>query len=338
MRRGRISLMLRGRGPRLTREGKLIVAIIVFILVVVIFPALFTKKPPVQKPGNTDIEFEITGMEDGEYQVCVWLDGTLTDMPLEEYIVGVVAAEMPASFEPEALKAQAVAARTYTMYKKNHGGCDAHSGADICSDSTHCQAYLTAEEMADNWGASAKAYIQKILDAVEQTRGEMIYYDGEPIQVFFHASAGGRTENSENVYSKPLPYLVSVESQGEENSSNYFGEVCVSRKEFTKRMKAFSASISFDGKPLIGQVDRFDSGRVQSIEVGSETFTGREMREIFGLNSANFTVEAGDDVTFSTIGFGHGVGMSQTGANAMAKQGADYHEILTHYFQGVTIQ
>ena len=328
------------RGQGLTRESALIIAIIIFVLLAVVFPALTVKKNSSKTPQDSapDIEFNISKLPESE-EIMVWIDGDLTKMPMEEYLVGVVAAEMPASYEMEALKAQAVAARTYTQYKKNHGGCAAHTGADICCDSSHCQAFITTEEMAENWGSDSSDYIQKIVSAVNDTSGEMIYYDGEEIQVFFHASAGGRTENSENVYSEALPYLVSVDSQGEESSSKYYGEVEISRDKFIKKMKAFSPSISFDAKALIGHTTRFDSGRVQSIEIGSESFTGREIRQIFSLNSANFTVEEdSDQIKFATIGFGHGVGMSQTGANAMAKKNADYIQILTHYFTGVTVK
>ena len=327
------------RGRSLSREGALIIAIIVFVLIAVVLPALTVKKNQEPPTGNSvpDIEFSISKLPESD-EITVWIDGELTKMPMEEYLVGVVAAEMPASYEVEALKAQAVAARTYTQYKKDHGGCSAHPGADICCESNHCQAYLTPKEMANNWGDKAAVYTKKIVDAVQQTSGEMVYYDGQEIQVFFFASAGGKTENSENVYGEALPYLVSVDSEGEESSSHYYGKVSVGRDEFIKKMTAFSPSIRFDSGPLIGSVTRFDSGRVQSIAVGSETFTGREIREIFGLNSANFTAKEDGGVTFSTIGFGHGVGMSQTGANAMAKKGADYIDILTHYFTGVTVQ
>jgi len=331
-------LWRKGRG--LTRESALITAIIVFVLLAVVFPALTVKKGDSQTSNDhtTDIEFNISKLPASE-QITVWIDGKLTQMHMEEYLVGVVAAEMPASYEMEALKAQAVAARTYTEYKKKHGGCSAHQGADICCDSTHCQAYITTEKMAENWGNDSAMYIQKIVSAVNETCGEMIYYDNEEIQVFFHASAGGRTENSENVYPHALPYLVGVESEGEESSSHYYGEVELSRSDFIEKMKAFSPSIKFDEQALFGHIMRFESGRVQSIEVGSEMFTGREIREIFSLNSTNFTAKEDDDnIMFSTIGFGHGVGMSQTGANAMAKEGSDYIEILTHYFTGVTVQ
>ncbi len=327
----------RGRG--LSREGALIIAIIVFVLIAVVLPALTVKKnaKPETQEMLPDIEFSISKLPQST-DITVWIDGDLVKMPMEEYLVGVVAAEMPASYETEALKAQAVAARTYTQYKKDHGGCSAHPGADICCQSNHCQAYLSPEEMAKNWGSKAAVNTQKIVDAVNTTTGEMIYYEGQEIQVFFHSSAGGRTENCENVYGKALPYLVSVDSEGEESSSRYYGEVSVSKDDFIKKMTAFSPSIRFDNAPLIGEIKRFDSGRVQSMTVGNETFTGREIREIFALNSTNFTVKDDNGITFSTIGFGHGVGMSQTGANAMAKKGADYTQILTHYFTGVTVQ
>lgn len=330
-------LFRRGRG--LSREGALIIAIIVFVLIAVVLPALTVKKntTPETQELVPDIEFSISKLPEST-DITVWIDGDLVKMPMEEYLVGVVAAEMPASYETEALKAQAVAARTYTQYKKDHGGCSAHPGADICCQSNHCQAYLSPEEMAKNWGSKAASNTQKIVDAVNTTTGEMIYYEGQEIQVFFHSSAGGRTENCENVYGKALPYLVSVDSEGEESSSRYYGEVTMSKDDFIKKMTAFSPSIRFDNAPLIGEITRFDSGRVQSMTVGTETFTGREIRQIFALNSTNFTVKDDNGITFSTIGFGHGVGMSQTGANAMAKKGADYTQILTHYFTGVTVK
>ncbi|MFA5676342.1 MAG: stage II sporulation protein D [Christensenellales bacterium] len=311
------------------------------LLPVILLPVIFPSKPRDDNrsaPPAGEIEIIISEAGKGSEQIAVWLGGSVVSMPLEEYLVGVVAAEMPASFELEALKAQAVAARTYTVYKSLHGGCLAHKGADICTDSSHCQAYLTAEKMASRWNDDMNKYLNKIIEAVLSTRGEMIYYEDEQIQVFYHASSGGRTENSENVYSKALPYLVSVKSEGEENSSNYYGTVTVTADEFKSRMRAFSPGISFKNLSLVGKITRYDSGRVNTIQIGSETFTGREIRGVFSLNSANFRVDVSGGVTFSTVGFGHGVGLSQTGANAMAKQGSDYIDILTHYFSGVTVK
>jgi stage II sporulation protein D len=197
---------------------------------------------------------------------------------------------------------------------------------------------MTTEEMKDVWGNDAEKNLKKITQAVSSTIGEVLLYDGEEIQVFYHACAGGMTENCENVYSESLPYLVSVDSMGEEAYSQYYGEVTVGFDEFAAAMRAFSPSVEIDDvRTCIGDIVRYDSGRVESIRIGNETFTGREIRGIFSLNSANFTVDMDGDVTFDTIGFGHGVGMSQTGANAMAQDGSDYKDILMHYYTGVTI-
>ena len=146
------------------------------------------------------------------------------------------------------------------------------------------------------------------------------------------------TEDCANVYAESLPYLVSVASPGEESYSNYYGKVTVSYDEFVRKMEDFSPGIKLAGSADdIGEITRFESGRVKNIRIGDEVFTGRQIRQIFGLNSTNFTVKTTDEVSFSTVGFGHGVGMSQTGANVMAKNGSTYIEILEHYFTGVTI-
>jgi stage II sporulation protein D len=327
----------------MSREGLLLLLIAAFVLFVVMFSAIGAwmggdannGTGSTQQPGVTFYP-EANNGEDST--IAVYVDGEIADMNLEDYIVGVVAGEMPASYEPEALKAQAVAARTYTLHLKHNGGCSAHAGADVCTSSGHCQAYRTEEEMKTSWGSHYKDYLAKIKDAVYSTQGEEIYYKGEEIQVFYHSSSGGMTEDCANVYQESLPYLVSVESEGEESYSNYYGQVTISYNEFVSKMKDFSPSIKLSGTAEdIGDIQRYESGRVKSIKIGNESFTGREVRQIFGLNSTNFTIKATDEITFSTIGFGHGVGMSQTGANEMAKNGADYIEILEHYFTGVTV-
>lgn len=328
--------MFRRRRPlRLTPQGKIVIGIIFFVLLVIVFSAIASRcKSPKQEVHHQPVEIEIEQTR----TIDVYLDGSVIEMKLEEYLIGVVAAEMPASFEPEALKAQAVAARTFTLYKANNGGCSAHQGADICTESSHCQAYVTKDQMRTNWGGNYDKYFEKISHAVSSTSGEVMLYEGEEIQVFYHASAGGQTENCENVYQEALPYLVSVSSYGEENSSHYYGEVRLSKADFAAKMKIFSSSIIIeDVSSCIGAIKRYESGRVESIEIGNETFTGREIRSIFRLNSTNFTINIDETVVFNTIGFGHGVGMSQEGANAMAKNGAGYMEILTHYYTGITI-
>ncbi len=324
------------RRRKLTTEGKVILLIAALVLLAVIFPAVFAKRNENYSPPGITFELEKS------YQyVEVYCDGGIERMGLEEYLVGVVAAEMPASFEPEALRAQAVAARTYTSYIKENGGCSSHAGADICTYSGCCQAYLSRSDMEKRWGSDMEGYLKKIEDAVYSTSGQRIFYEGELIQAFYHACSGGWTEDCANVYVEDLPYLKSVRSEGEEDYSHYSGRVAVSPKEFVRAMKEYSPSIDIDAGSLessIGDIKRYESGRVESIKIGSEYFTGREVRSIFSLDSAAFTVSISDKVIFDTTGFGHGVGMSQDGADAMAKQGADYIDILKHYYTGVTVK
>ena len=267
--------------------------------------------------------------------------GEIIKMDLEEYIIHVTAAEMPASYEPEALKAQAVAARTFAVEKKQGSGCASADGADVCTSSGHCQAFDTLEEMQDKWGKDFDTYYEKIKQAVADTKGKIILYDGEPIEVLYHSSSGGITENAENVFLSSRPYLKSVVSEGEEGFSRFYDEKTFSAEEFIAELREFvgKKDIGQDGlEGAVGEVKRFESGRVESIEIFGYLFSGREMRSIFSLNSTNFELAVNaDHVVFHTVGFGHGVGMSQAGADAMAKKGAAYEEILKHYYQDIEI-
>lgn len=261
-------------------------------------------------------------------------------LPLEEYVIGVVAAEMPASYEEEALKAQAVAARTYYYYKLKLGGCS-KTGADVCSLSNHCQAYANDEKLHEKWGDKYSEYYNKIKECVSSTAGEIITYDGAPIEVLYHSSSGGMTEDSQNVFSSARPYLKSVVSENEQTvSTNFYGSETVTTEKFKTVIEKNGGKISDVNKvsESIGKITRFESGRVNIIIIGGKEFTGKQVRGMFNLNSANFTISVNeDDVIFKTIGYGHGVGMSQTGADAMAKSGSTYKEILTHYYTGVSI-
>ena len=334
---------MRRMGRRLTPEGVALLGIVLFVLLAVLYPAItvLTRgvppaapgKPGTGSPGSPD--FEIIGKRNEvNPTINVWLDGTLTEMKLEDYLIGVVAAEMPASFELEALKAQAVAARTYTLYKRDHGGCSAHEGADICTKSNHCQAYVTDEEMTKNWGGKKAEYLAKITEAVIPPP-ESHLLEGEKFRCSILRSAGGAPKTAKTSL-QALP----ISERGERRGGKFlpYTERSQSASTILKENEKDFPGIRFDDVPLIGEITRFDSGRVQSIRIGNQSFTGREVRTAFSLNSANFTVEQSEDsITFHTIGFGHGVGMSQTGANAMAKKGADYIDILTHYFTGVTV-
>jgi stage II sporulation protein D len=266
------------------------------------------------------------------------------NMSLEEYIVGVTAAEMPASFEPEALKAQAVAARTFTVKRIAAFGGEpcGKSGCDVCTDSSCCQAWDSEAQMRKHWGKNYEKYVGKIRSAVYETKGLIATYEGEPIEAMYHSTSGGYTENSENVYSAALPYLRSVESPGEEDAPYYHGEETCTRKEFAKRLNsAFpKADLTSDGlKEQVRILTRFDSGRVAELQLGDVTVTGREFRGALELQSANFEIEIGSkNVRVTTIGFGHGVGLSQLGANAMAKNGSLFDEILCHYYTDIALE
>lgn len=270
--------------------------------------------------------------------------GKAREMALEEYLVGVVAAEMPADFELEALKAQAVAARTYTVCKlrsQGGGGCSRHKGSDICTDSGHCQAYSSQAKLLRQWGGSGELNLSKIRSAVEATAGQVITYQGEPINAMFHSTSGGHTEDVEAVYAQALPYLRGVPSQGEEDAPKYHSTARFSVAQVNRALKEFPGAQLTSGK-LDQQIEilgRTQSGRVTQVRVGKATLTGTELRRALALNSSNFTLECNDgQLAFHLTGYGHGVGMSQTGANAMARQGAGYREILCWYYTGVDIQ
>ena len=260
------------------------------------------------------------------------------NMRLEEYIYRVTASEMPARCEPEALKAQAVAARTYACLKLCGGGCG-RGGADICTDSGHCQAYRDAAALRAGWGDAADANERKVRAAVEATQGLILTYEGRPINALFHASSGGHTEDVENVYSEALPYLRGVDSPGEEQYAGYRSQRRFTAEEFCRIAAELGCGLT--EAPLDEQVEvaaRTQAGQVAVLRVGEGALTGRQARKAFGLRSQCFEVTvAGGEVTFDVRGFGHGVGMSQNGADAMARAGAGFEEILTHYYTGVEI-
>lgn len=261
-------------------------------------------------------------------------------MDLGTYLVGVVRAEMPASFEIEALKAQAVAARTYTLYKLQSGGNHGET-ADVCTDHTCCQAYLGEDRARANWGGSADACEAKVEAAVRDTDGETVLYGGVPILAVFHSSSAGLTRSAGEVWLSDLPYLQAVSSpEAAERIPNYYSRVAFSREDLRQKLLAAFPEADLSG-PLEGWLKdaRTDSaGSVSTLSVGGVTAKGSALRSALGLRSACFTWEVQEgEVVFFVTGYGHGVGMSQYGANAMAEEGADYREILTHYYTGVTI-
>ena len=256
--------------------------------------------------------------------------GQYLTLPLEEYVACVVGSEMYGQFDMEALKAQAVAARTYGLARVG----------DLC-DTVHCQAFATEEELREKQGDEwMEKYWGKFLEAAVETEGQVVYYDGELASyLMFHSSSGGRTENSEEVFPYMVPYLRSVKSPYEDDATH--------RQEIkTVTVDNFVRSINGMNRKPIKESDvqkmeitaRTTGGRVKTIQIGNNEFTGGEIRDLFGLASANFTYNIEDyHVIFTTTGFGHGVGMSQYGANGMAKKGYNYKQILKHYYTGIEI-
>lgn len=261
----------------------------------------------------------------------------VVQMDLEEYVCNVVAAEMPAYYEPEALKAQAVAARTLAVYKRAHGGCNKAKNADICGDFAHCQAYSSALQQREDFGDSYDTLKEKLQSAVDATKGEVITYDGEVIQVFYHAMSGGITEDVQNVFAASLPYLRSVESKEE---LSYEDRVSVERMSRTQMAQRIAHAYPNASEALgVDILSRYASGRVDEVRVCGIVMKGTQLRTLLALPSTDFTVkEEGEDIVFTCTGYGHGVGMSQVGANLMAQKGKSYREILSRYYLDTRIE
>lgn len=270
----------------------------------------------------------------------VLLGDTVEEMDMETYLRGVVRAEMPASFELEALKAQAVAARTYAL-QKGSGVTAAHPEAMVCDDHTCCQAWLTRAEAAASWGAEASFYTDKIAAAVAGTDGLVVTYGGELIDAVFHSSSAGSTADAAEVWGASVPYLKPVSTPEGEEVPNYHTTVTVSLGDFKAaiRSKYPEATFGEDYTAWFGPVTYTAAGAVATLPAGGAPVTGTEYRALFGLRSPRFTLTAGEEgITFSVTGYGHGAGMSQYGANALAAQGLDFEAILTHYYTGCRVE
>lgn len=266
-------------------------------------------------------------------------DGTVEELTMEHYLWGVVAAEMPASFEAEALKAQACAARTYTVGKQNSAS-QKHPGADICTDSTCCQAYVERDAAEARWGLNAAEYAQKIEQAVSGTDGLGILYGGQPIQAVFFSSAPGRTVDAVEVWGNAVDYLKGVDSPEGEEVPNYHSQVVLSQQQVKDAVLAAYPGADLSGDPggWFGTPDKNTAGGVASIRVGGVTLTGGQVRTLFSLRSVCFAVSwDGTSFTFDVTGHGHGVGMSQYGANALAREGKNFRDILTWYYTGTQV-
>lgn len=329
---------------------KVVMYIFLFVLICFAIPIFFTRQSEKQVIANVNEQVEQNEKEEKikyDYKqyntIKLWHEKTssVEEIPFDEYLYGVVSAEMPASFEKEALKAQAVVARTYTLYKAIHNS-GKHEGADICDSSTCCQAWISKEDRLEKWEEKVRqSNWDKIVEAVDATTGKIVTYQGEPINAFFHSNSGGKTETTINVWGGDgYPYLQSVATQGEDAYRQYASEVTLSKQTLIDKVREKHAdfSIDFSQENCIEILAYTDGNRVKTIRMGNLELSGVEVRTLLGLKSANFTVEIGqDNIKFSVLGYGHGVGMSQTGADSMAKQGSNYEEIIKHFYVGVEI-
>lgn len=269
--------------------------------------------------------------------VRVLVGDTVQTMDMTDYLTGVVAAEMPASFEEEALRAQAVAARTYTLYC---AAAHRHADAEVCADSGCCQAWLNDAAMRERLGKDYDYYAAKLRRAVETTAGEYLTYEGAPAFAAFHSSSAGATEDSGRVWNA-VPYLVSVPSpENADTVPGYISTVDVAPLDLRDSILALCPDADFTGEAAswVGETRRDASGRVECVTLGGREIPGTKLRSLFALRSTAFTIEYTDGAfRFTVTGFGHGVGMSQYGANVLAQSGADYREILAHYYPGTTL-
>ena len=286
-----------------------------FIFLCFLIPIVFTKVPKRETASLTNIsKNEVTEPETpkvttkyAKVKLLHSKSGEVEEMSMEEYLVGVVSAEMPANFVLEALKAQAVVARTYTAYKMFKGG--KHDNANICDDSKCCQAWISKEDRFEKWNeADRENNWSKITTAVNETKGKIITYNGEPINAFFHSNSGGTTETVSNVWGgTDYPYLQSVETSGEDGYTQYSSSVTLSKEELLQKMKESypNITINWNEEQPIQITEYTESGRVKTIKIGDTNISGVEARTIFGLKSAKFNVDVGETITFNVVGYGH---------------------------------
>lgn len=311
-------------------QNFLLAAILVFLYPATILSVITVKKqqtPVIEStPTVTSVE---TTVPESNYALPVLLkDGTVEQMDLDTYITAVVLCEMPAEFEPEALKAQAVVARTYALRREKLG--NKHSGAAVCTEPSCCQGYKTEQDYLAAGGKETD--IEKIKDAVSKTHAEVLTYNGELIEATYFSCSGGMTEDALAVWGSDVPYLRAVESPGEENAKVYKETVEMKIGEFQKLLGVNTGSCT------VQDIRYTNGGGVESVKISGKVFSGTELRKKLKLRSTAMDITfLGDTVTISTKGNGHRVGMSQYGAEAMAVNGKSYREILAHYYSGTEL-
>jgi len=310
-------------------------------IIILLIPTLLVTPFMEQSKGKLGEELtvaksEVPVLAESPLEVPVYRSQTkqIESIPLEEYVIGVVASEMPAEFETEALKAQALAARTYITKQLMNGPISTPDGAAVTDTQMH-QVYKNPEELKAIWGDKYESKLQKITAAVAATQGKILTYQDQPIDASFFSTSNGYTENSEAYWTEAIPYLKSVKSSWDKNSPKFYDKKVITIKDFESKL-----GVKLDtSSGTVGKITELTPGkRVAKVEIDGKQFTGRQIREELGLKSSDFTWEIkGDSVVIETKGFGHGVGMSQYGANFMAEDGKTYEEIIAHYYNGTKV-
>ena len=298
-------------------KNKILLSIIIILLPITVFMLSKQVSPKNQNNNNQT-------SQDKEIYIDLLINNEKKQIPLEEYLVSVVGAEVPALFDMEALKSQAVASRTFALYQENTRGYV----------TTADQAYNSLEELQQKWQDNYYTYLKRITDAVNMTKNQVITYNKKLIKSYFYAMSNGYTTTSLSVFNEALPYLNTIMPTFDNETNTKFRVTKkVSKDEFCKTLNIDCAALT------INNIITDYSNRIETLFINKKTYTGIEIRKIFDLRSTDFTITAeNNDIIFTTKGYGHGVGMSQYGANAMAKEGSNYKDILEYYYQGVTIE
>ena len=252
-------------------------------------------------------------------------NGSVINLNMTDYLIGVVSSEMPASFNLEALKAQSVLARTYALKAKQTG--------KKLTDTVSTQSYIDIDQMKNKWGNSFNIYYNKIKNAVENTNGEYLSYNGNYIEALYHSTNNGKTESSLDVFGNYYPYLISVSSEYDKNASSYLGTISMPLDAISNKL-----GLNLNNDSVISILSYTDGGNIKEININGNNFSGKKVRELLGLRSTDFDISISDNnANITTRGYGHGVGMSQYGANGMANAGYSYKDILSHYYLGTTL-
>lgn len=310
---------------------EIIMALLLGILIPALLIAILQDRIVVTQDAAGQTETTILGINRSQEIEVLQKDGTVATIPVEEYVLSVVLSEMPANFELEALKAQAVVARTYALRRTNRNA--KHGEASVCVKASCCQGYCSTEDYLS--GGGTRESVEKIQAAVDATEGLVLVYENELIDATYFACSGGVTEDAQAVWGAEIPYLKSVESPGEEGAAHYVDTVRFTLTEFADRL---GIDVLDETGIMVGKIESTNGNGVASIEICGKIFSGTQIRKLLKLRSTAFLISVvGETVTVTTKGFGHRVGMSQYGADAMAVNGATFQEILSHYYLGTQL-